>query len=150
MFPMTVTISNPAQLNAVMAALGVAGIDSPKTSPCAAHAAETAKEEAKVEKQAAVQKKVEPQKTEPLPTEADLGKTAAQAVEALAGHANKPTTASYDDVKAFVLKLSKEKGRDIAVQVLARFGVQKAPDLLPEHFGDFVKLAGEVLEGAQP
>ena len=47
MFPMTVTISNPAQLNAVMAALNVAGIESPKTSPCAGHAVETAKEEAK-------------------------------------------------------------------------------------------------------
>ena len=47
MFPMTVTISNPAQLNAVMAALNVAGIESPKTSPCAGHAVVTAKEEAK-------------------------------------------------------------------------------------------------------
>ena len=38
MFPMTVTISNPAQLNAVMAALNVGGIESPKTSPCVGHA----------------------------------------------------------------------------------------------------------------
>ena len=47
MFPMTVTISNPAQLNAVMAALNVGGIESPKTSPCVGHAVETAKEEVK-------------------------------------------------------------------------------------------------------
>ena len=52
MFPMTVTISNPTQLNAVMAALGVAGIESSKTTPCAAHAAESAREEAKSTKKA--------------------------------------------------------------------------------------------------
>ena len=35
MFPMTVTINNPAQLNAVMAALNVADIEPAKIPPCA-------------------------------------------------------------------------------------------------------------------
>lgn len=144
MFPMTITVTNHAQLNAVMAALSADTIaDEPKATP--APKVEKAKPEAKATPEA------EEKKPEPQPTEADLGKTATQAVEALYGHATKPeSTATYDDVKAAVLKLSKEKGRDVAVQVLSRCGVQKAPDLQPDQYADFVRIAGEVLEGAQP
>ena len=77
---------------------------------------------------------------------AEHGKTAAQAVEALAGHANKPTpTATYEDAKAAVLKISKEKGRDAAVAVLSTFGVQKLPDLQPENYGPLVAKVDEAL-----
>lgn len=77
---------------------------------------------------------------------AEHGKTAAQAVEALAGHANKPTpTATYEDAKAAVLKISKEKGRDAAVAVLSVFGVQKLPDLQPENYGALVAKVDEAL-----
>ena len=77
---------------------------------------------------------------------AEHGKTAAQAVEALAGHANKPTpTATYEDAKAAVLKISKEKGRDAAVAVLSTFGVQKLPDLQPENYGALVAKVDEAL-----
>ena len=77
---------------------------------------------------------------------AEHGKTAAQAVEALAGHANKPTpTATYEDAKAAVLKISKEKGRDAAVAVLSAFGVQKLPDLQPENYGALVAKVDEAL-----
>ena len=77
---------------------------------------------------------------------AEHGKTAAQAVEALAGHANKPTpTATYEDAKAAVLKISKERGRDAAVAVLSTFGVQKLPDLQPENYGALVAKVDEAL-----
>lgn len=81
----------------------------------------------------------------------EQGKTAAQAVEALDGHANKPApAATYEDCKAAILKISKDKGRDVAVQVLQRFGVAKLPELQPDSFDALVALSNEVLEGAQP
>ena len=81
-----------------------------------------------------------------VPDAAEHGKTAAQAVEALAGHANKPTpAATYEDAKAAVLKISKEKGRDAAVAVLSTFGAQKLPELQPENYGALVAKVDEAL-----
>ena len=81
-----------------------------------------------------------------VPDAAEHGKTAAQAVEALAGRANKPTpTATYEDARAAVLKISKEKGRDAAVAVLSTFGAQKLPDLQPENYGALVAKVDEAL-----
>lgn len=156
MFPMTVTISNPAQLNAVMAALNVAGIESPKTSPCVGHAAETVKEEAKgkatsTKKEAAkTEVKDEPkaeaqaaaatetvqatETTEQKP-EAFTQMTAAEAEKALHGHANNPADApTYQDTADAVTKLARTKGRDAAVAVLSGFGAAKLPDVKPEQF----------------
>lgn len=45
---------------------------------------------------------------------------------------------TYDDVKALVLQVSKDKGRDAAAAVLAGFGVAKAPELKPEQYADAV------------
>ena len=157
MFPMTVTISNPAQLNAVMAALNVAGIESPKTSPCAGHAVETAKEEAKgkattTKKEAAkTEVKDEPkaeaqaaaatettqaaeQKSETL-----TQMTAAEAEKALHGHANNPADApTYQATADAVTKLARTKGRDAAVAVLNEFGAAKLPDVKPEQFAAII------------
>jgi hypothetical protein len=70
---------------------------------------------------------------------AEHGKTAAQAVKALDGHANKPApAATYENARAAMLSLSKEKGRDAVVAVLSAFGVQKLPDLEPEHYDALV------------
>lgn len=125
MFPMTVTISNPAQLNAVMAALNVAGIESPKTSPCVGHAVETAKEEAKGK---ATTKK-----------EAAKKMTAAEAEKALHGHANNPPDApTYQATADAVTKLARTKGRDAAVAVLNEFGAAKLPDVKPEQFAAII------------
>ena len=157
MFPMTVTISNLAQLNAVMAALNVAGIESPKTSPCAGHAVETAKEEAKgkatsTKKEAA---KAEPkaevkteskaeaatetaQAAEQKP-EALTQMTATEAVDALNGHANNPADApTYQATADAVTKLARTKGRDAAVAVLNEFGAAKLPDVKPEQFAAII------------
>lgn len=109
--------------------------------------AETAK--AKIPAKDPAVEKTEPKKEAAraeVPDAAEHGKTAAQAVEALAGHANKPTpTATYEDAKAAVLKISKEKGRDAAVAVLSVFGVQKLPDLQPENYGALVAKVDEAL-----
>lgn len=158
MFPMTVTISNPAQLNAVMAALNVAGIESPKTSPCAGHAVETAKEEAKAtttKKEAAkTEVKDEPkaeaqaaaatetvqatETTEQKP-EALTQMTAAEAEKAMHGHANNPADApTYQATADAVTKLARTKGRDAAVAVLNEFGAAKLPDVKPEQFAAII------------
>ena len=159
MFPMTVTISNPAQLNAVMAALNVAGIESPKTSPCVGHAVETAKEEAKgkatTKKEAAkTEVKDEPkaeaqaaaatetvqatETTEQKP-EALTQMTAAEAEKALHGHANNPADApTYQATADAVTKLARTKGRDAAVAVLNEFGAAKLPDVKPEQFAAII------------
>lgn len=162
MFPMTVTISNPAQLNAVMAALNVAGIESPKASPCAGHAVETAKEEAKgkatTKKEAAkTEVKDEPkaeaqaaatsetaqateiaQAAEQKP-EALTQMTAAEAEKALHGHANNPPDApTYQATADAVTKLARTKGRDAAVAVLNEFGAAKLPDVKPEQFAAII------------
>jgi hypothetical protein len=153
MFPMTVTISNPAQLNAVMAALNVGGIELPKTSPCVGHAAETAKEEAKgkattTKKEAAKTEAKEEPKAEAQAAaatetaqaadqkpEALTQMTASEAEKALHGHANNPADApTYQDTADAVTKLARTKGRDAAVAVLSGFGAAKLPDVKPEQF----------------
>ena len=164
MFPMTVTISNPAQLNAVMAALNVAGIESPKTSPCAGHAVETAKEEAKgkatsTKKEAAKTEVKDEPKDEPKDgaqaaaatetaqatetaeqkPEALTQMTAAEAEKALHGHANNPADApTYQATADAVTKLARTKGRDAAVAVLNEFGAAKLPDVKPEQFAAII------------
>lgn len=162
MFPMTVTINNPAQLNAVMAALNVADIEPAKIPPCAGHAAETAKEEAKgkattAKKEAAKpEAKDEPkaeaqaaaatetaQATEQKP-EALTQMTAGEAGKALHGHANNPADApTYQATADAVTKLGREKGRDAAIAVLTKFGAAKLPDVKPEQFAAVIAACEE-------
>lgn len=144
MFPMTVTINNPAQLNAVMAALNVADIEPAKIPPCAGHAAETAKEEAKgkttAKKEAAKPEAQAAAATETAQAaeqkpEALTQMTAGEAEKALHGHANNPADApTYQATADAVTKLAREKGRDTAIAVLTKFGASKLPDVKPEQF----------------
>ena len=148
MFPMTVTISNPAQLNAVMAALNVGGIESPKTSLCVGHAAETAKEEAKgkatstkkeAAKAEAATETIQATETTEQKPEALTQMTAAEAEKALHGHANNPADApTYQATADAVTKLARTKGRDAAVAVLNEFGAAKLPDVKPEQFAAII------------
>ena len=140
MFPVQITISNPAQLNAVMAALNVAGIESPKTSPCVGHAVETAKEEAKGKATTSetAQATETAQAAEQKP-EALTQMTAAEAEKALHGHANNPPDApTYQATADAVTKLARTKGRDAAVAVLNEFGAAKLPDVKPEQFAAII------------
>ncbi len=67
-----------------------------------------------------------------------------QSETAAAQPASKPVASTsvaavtYDDVKALVLQVSKDKGRDAAAAVLSGFGVAKAPELKPEQYADAV------------
>lgn len=173
MFPMTVTISNPAQLNAVMAALGVAGIESAKSTPCAAHAAESAREEAKSAKKAgskpekaqaevaqntasntlepsspaevAVENSAPEAATPSASGAADVTQmTAGEAEKALHGHANRQADApTYQATADAVTKLAKAKGRDAAVAVLTKFGAAKLPEVKPEDFAAVIAACEE-------
>lgn len=153
MFPMTVTISNLAQLNAVMAALNVTG-----------HAVETAKEEAKgktatkkeaTKSEAEDEPKAEAQAaaatettqatetTEQKP-EALAQMAAAEAEKASHGHVNDPATApTYQATADAITKLARAKGRDAAIAVLAKFGASKLPDVKPEQFAAVIAACEE-------
>lgn len=56
---------------------------------------------------------------------------------------------TYEDVKRAILEVSKAKGRDAALKVLAQFGAAKGPDLQskPETFGPFIAAATAVIGG---
>lgn len=58
-------------------------------------------------------------------------------------------TTTYDDVKRAILEVSKAKGRDAAIKVLAQFGATKGPDLQskPETFGPFIAAAKAAIGG---
>lgn len=163
MFPMTVTVSNPTQLNAVMAALGFTG--AAQASPCTGHAVESAKEEAKTKAkkdskpekaqaevanntasstsevsiaptEAVVEQPAPEAATSPATGAADVVQmTGAEAEKALHGHANNPADApTYQATADAVTKLARTKGRDAAVAVLNEFGVAKLPDIQPNDF----------------
>lgn len=53
----------------------------------------------------------------------------------------------YEDVKKRVVEVSKAKGRDDTIDLLARFGVDKAPDLKENQYAQFVEAADLVLSG---
>lgn len=59
-----------------------------------------------------------------------------------AGEAPRPT---YDDVKARVLRIAKEKGRDAAAKVLAEFKVDNANKLTLEQYPAFIEAADKLL-----
>lgn len=76
------------------------------------------------------------------------GKTAAQAAEALAGHANEPATlVTYDQAKTKILEVAKVKGRQVASDVLARVGATRLPEVKPAMFGQVVELCDRALAG---
>lgn len=158
MFPMTITLSNAAQLNAVLAALNLAGPAAPAEIPQPTAQVQTA---AAVKEAVAPAGKPTPAKTDaPAPTsptaevaaDAAPGKTesaSAQPAASAADAAQASTAATepvaYADVKPLILKINTAKGREAATAALAKFGVTKGPDLKPEQYADFVAYANEVL-----
>lgn len=140
MFPVTITISNAMQLNAVMAAMNLAN---DATAVTAAQVKEYRDEHQTTMKdaKAAVQKeKAESQKakadpkpdaaptSEPTPTASDSSASSSNE----SSEANEPAT--YQDAAAAVTKLSRAKGREAAVAVLQQFEAAKLPDVKPEQF----------------
>lgn len=153
MFPMTITIANTAQLNAVMSALA---LDNYEPKPVIADVKEAA---APVEKPKAA--KATPAKTEvPAPTQPTAEAVAAAAPEktaiasdpsaksaASAAPASTAATepATYQDAAAAITKLSRLKGRDSAVALLKDFGAAKLPDVKAEQFAAVIAAANEAM-----
>jgi len=82
--------------------------------------------------------------TAPTPPTVAAEPAAAPATKA---EPSEPAALTYDDVKRAIIEVSKAKGRDAAVALLAEFGATKGPDLqaTPEKFAPFVARATEIL-----
>lgn len=52
---------------------------------------------------------------------------------------------SYEDIRAYVLRIAEAKGRDGAVAFLNSFGVTNAKDIDPAKYGDVAAAAEEIL-----
>lgn len=93
---------------------------------------------------AAQKKTPEAKKSENAPSSGSTNESPASAAQSATG-ASPPVT--YEDAKKALLNLSKEKGREAAVTLLQRFGVQKGPDLKPAQWAEFIKDAEAVIAG---
>jgi hypothetical protein len=52
-------------------------------------------------------------------------------------------------VKPITIQLSKEKGREITIGVLSRFGVKSAQDLEPAQWAEYIAHCKKVLAGGE-
>lgn len=148
MFPMTITINNSAQLNAVIAALNIA-VEQP--APQAAVVKEAAAPAGKQKEAAA--------KTESAATTAPTAEAADAPATTTASPAPSPTTppaaassaaaatevVSYQETATAITKLSRLKGRDAAVAVLAKFGAANLKEVKPEQFAAVLAAANEAV-----
>lgn len=111
-----------------------------KTTPCAGHDAETAKEEgkAKPEKETAAKKTTAAATEAAASTQstAEAGAGAAQEKKADNSEASDKAAEvpAYPSVVSAINKLAQGKGRDAAVAVLSKFGVTRGPELKPEQY----------------
>lgn len=116
MFPITITLHNVDQLNAVMSLPAFQH----KTPPTIAKP-----EPLKVP---------EPAKAPDPKPEALTQMSAAEAVEKLDNVASKPAAPTYEETGNAVTKLVRTKGRDVALAVLKEFGISKLPEAKPEQY----------------
>lgn len=111
-----------------------------KTTPCAGHDAETAKEEgkAKPEKETAAKKTTAAATEAAAGTQSTAEAGAGAAQEKKADNSEASDKASeipaYPSVVSAINKLAQGKGRDAAVAVLSKFGVTRGPELKPEQY----------------
>lgn len=63
------------------------------------------------------------------------------------GTADSSDAVTYDQVKAKILELSKDKGREPTIALMARYGVTKGPDLKPTQFAEFIADVDAILAG---
>ena len=169
MFPMTITLHNAAQLNAVlksMASVESLGVMVPAGSaeaPAADIQAVVTKAEEKAAKKpkttsAATTADAAPgQPTAEVGAATDAPVKTADASPPTAGSAEAAPQAStaatdapavtYKDAAEVVTKLSRTKGRDAAIAVLKSFGAEKLPDVKPEDFAAVVAACQAALEG---
>lgn len=153
MFPVTVTLHNPLQLHAVMAALQSAD-NEPRTGsatqarPDPRGQANTNDQEGTTSgKPAASTASSKPGAAAAQTPAADaLAKKDAESAEKL-GVQGDAAAHTYEDVKKAILEVSKQKGREAALKLLGEFGAEKGPDLqkTPEKFGPFLARAKALL-----
>ncbi len=120
-----------------------------KTTPCAGHDAETAKEEgkAKPEKETAAKKTTAAATEAAASTQstAEAGAGAAQEKKADNSEASDKAAEvpAYPSVVSAINKLAQGKGRDAAVAVLSKFGVTRGPELKPEQYAAVITACEE-------
>lgn len=157
MFPMTITVHNASQLNAVLQAMQPDLQATDFASPIVGAAYEEAQAKVEANKAQSVGKP-KAEKTAAAKEDGTCCPTsptvAAAATPAADAHAKKdePSASAgevvtYDQVKAAILDVSKVKGREGALKLLAQFGAEKGPDLqkTPEKFGDFIAAAKKLV-----
>jgi hypothetical protein len=65
------------------------------------------------------------------------------------GESSSPALDYAKDVKPITIRLSKEKGREVTIGVLSRFGVKSAQDLDAAQWADYIAHCKKVLEGGE-
>jgi hypothetical protein len=144
MFPVQITISNAAQLNAVMAALNVEQVIATEAKATAANfAASPAEDMANAEKTKKAKATVATNgaSSTPEPTSVPAEAAAQQPAPEAARTAEGAASVSYEDVKKAIIKLSQGKGRDAVVALLGEFNAEAGPQLKPEQYAAFVTKA---------
>lgn len=140
MFPITVTVHDAAQLNAIMAALGTTGLQPAATAPAPV-----------ADKPKATKPKVEPkpQVAEGNDAAASSAPASPAAPAASSTDSEQPAAdapaVTIADVNAAIIGLAKAKGRDAAVAVLKDFGVAKAPELKADQYAAVVAAAKKAM-----
>lgn len=122
MFPMTVTIHNQSQLNAVMSILSEVSAEYATTQ----HSEATERERLPVK---------------PVPKTQVLSETTASDTGEPA--TDQSAEVPYEDAANAVTHLAKVKGRDAAVKALSKFGAAKLPDVKPDDYAALVKACKE-------
>lgn len=146
MFPVTITVHNNDQLNAVLAAMATGeALGTAKQPVQTANKPKPTVEKPKVQEKTESPKGEAAQSSEPTQTVSDNSASSSTESEA----ASDTKAATYEDAKKAILNLSKAQGRQASVDALARFGAEKLPDLAQEEYGNLVSLVDEVLAGAE-
>lgn len=149
MFPMTITLQNTAQLNAVLAALSLG--TAAAAEPTTAQLTEMAQARGQATKEATTAGKSAKAGTAPGPTTATKDaapeKTAGASDPAAGSAAAEPqgstaaTEVTYDVVaKAITERAKSDRGAVIAT--LETFGAKKGTELKPAQYADFLKALG--------
>lgn len=151
MFPVTITVHNNAQLNAVLAAMNI-GAPASYASLSGDATAKTAVPKS-TEKAATKQAKTETDKEQTESPKGDAAQsseptqTASDSSESSSteSNGNEPSDLSYQQVADLVMKVSRTKGRDAAIGIFKQFGVGKLPEAKPEQYADIYKACEEAL-----
>jgi len=140
MFPVTVTISNNAQLQAVLAALSFI---QPSEQSTTAAKTEAPKDKATTAKKPEVAATTQPTAEAAV---ADVQSEKADNSEQ-SEKAEGESPATYEDASKAIIALSKAKGRDAAVAVLEKFEAANLKAVKPEDYAAVIVAATKALEG---